>query len=477
MKTKNLLTLLLHSFCTFVLISCSDKEDLSGHPDTPSANDTYISPSIPHGRITIEASPSHTRPFLGAGYDIMGDYLGNSSLKEPVLDLSKIDSELITRMSGSSGEGDNFSGCNVEEFLQSFTKYKEFVVPAENKDDLLFTTTITDKERFTEPYDYSSQYTFVFKSSGAKMIIERLLTLNPKWASWLSDDFRQDLEEMLPESLINQYGTHVLVTTRLGYTVKTLYRSVVADDEKNLLRTAITGMGARENTIVKFPNVTITYPEETVKKNYGGAIVVSFQGGDCKSLPHIQLTPEGVVGDPVNIGPWMKTSNENTYALATLTGKDLIPIYDIITDPEKKQQIKQAVTAHIKAHQLSLQQMVPIFQATDGKSYRYYTSYKKLAEKTESCQGVIASVFVHSEPGTVPLYLSSAKESDRLSLDPQEGRATIIGYVYAEPAYGFTRIYEISNGKGFAYTTEAKEFYGEQGTWKQTGKFFYTKKV
>ena len=66
----------------------------------------------------------------------MGSYIDNNSVKEPVLDLSKIDNERISNLVGSSGVGDSFIGRDMKEFLRSITEYKKFVVPAENKDDL-----------------------------------------------------------------------------------------------------------------------------------------------------------------------------------------------------------------------------------------------------------------------------------------------------------------------------------------------------
>ena len=293
MSTKTLFKLLWVPFVTSVFASCSDKEEL---PYTPpeETNDSYISPAVPQGNSWPEASMSLTQPFLGAGYDIMGSYIDNNSVKEPVLDLSKIDNEKISNLVGSSGVGDSFIGRDMKEFLRSITEYKKFVVPAENKDDLLFTATITGHTYFQKPYDYSSQYTFAFGSSGANGVIQRLLTLNADWSNWLADDFRQELEDASPETIIELFGTHILVNTHLGYTSKTLYRSIVADDEENLLRTANTGMGAHQSSIIKHPNISITYPEETVKKNYGGTIVVSLQGADYKVFD--QLT-----GDPMDI--------------------------------------------------------------------------------------------------------------------------------------------------------------------------------
>ena len=123
MSTKTLFKLLWVPFVTSVFASCSDKEEL---PYTPpeETNDSYISPAVPQGNSWPEASMSLTQPFLGAGYDIMGSYIDNNSVKEPVLDLSKIDNERISNLVGSSGVGDSFIGRDMKEFLRCRRKTK-----------------------------------------------------------------------------------------------------------------------------------------------------------------------------------------------------------------------------------------------------------------------------------------------------------------------------------------------------------------
>lgn len=477
MNTKRLFKLLLVSLGTSLFASCSDeKEELPCI--LPENNDGYISPAVPQGDIWIEATASRTEPFLGAGYDIMGSYIDNNSVKEPVLDLNKAD---IRSRSYTSGTMNIFTGRDITEFLQSINTSKNFAVPAENKDDLLCTATITGLMRFKELYDYSTQYTFVYNDLGASMSTKQLVSpKNQDWSSLLTDDFRKALELLSPEDIMTRYGTHILVEVQLGYTIKTLYCSIVADNESNLLNTARTGMYARRSTVYKSPNIPDTYPEKDVKKNYGGTIAISFQGGDFKRLPSINLTKDKreIIGGPMDISPWIQSAIEENCALTTLTENDLIPIYDVIADPVKKQLIKEAVIAHIKSHQPSIQQTAPIFQASDGNYHRYYTSYKELTAKADICQGVIGSVFIRHEPGTVPLYLSSDGENHRLSLEPtSNGAGKVIGYVYEKASDELNCIYEISDGKNFAYTTEEKDAYGDRSTWKPTGKSFYTKKV
>lgn len=482
MKTTKWVGLIALFVCTSTFVGCHDGET---GDNMPGSHDPYISPSVPKGSISVLASETQMRLVPGLGYDIMGDYLSNNSIREAVVDLDKVDKDRITYIQATASEGAGYEGHNMVELLQSIMK-RDFAVPPENRNDLLFTGTFTDNKGLDSHYDYSSQYTFVLGHSGSTGYLYRLLALNMKWESCLSDEFKEALALYTPKEIIEKFGTHILKDIHLGSLIRTLYRTVVADSRQECLRTAITGQGARQSTIYKFPHITITYPEEVVKKNYDGTITVAFQGGNPKTLPTISLTPNEVIGNPINPGSWMLSSNETNVALTRLEGNDLIPLYDVVADPIKKQQLKEAITAHIKAHQLPMLQTAPIFQAGDGKNHRYFTSYDELTRQTQppyTCHGVIGSVFVVQTAGTVPLYQFTDGKNDRLSLSPTlidrqpMGSPYIMGYVYEKYQPDLDRIYEISDGTNFAYTLENKSTYGERGSWKQTGNFFYTKKI
>ena len=206
-----------------------------------------------------------------------------------------------------------------------------------------------------------------------------------------------------------------------------------------------------------------------------GQLQTTMSGSEAATKYKAFLNAAASAGDKLKLS-FVDTNNQllsTPEILSQLQSK-----YGDTLDAVEKQQIKEAVIAHIKRHQLSLQQTAPIFQASDGYYHRYYTSYKELTAKADICQGVIGSVFIRHEPGTVPLYLSSNGKNHRLTLEPApNGDGTIIGYVYEKESDDLNCIYEISDGKNFAYTTEEKDAYGDKGTWKPTGLSFYTKKV
>lgn len=472
---------------SIIAVSCDKAGNDPINPDKPT--DTYLSPTIPQGRVVIMGTSGTHTQYLGAGYDVMGNFLDNRSVKSPVLDLNKMPEDEISNLNLFGSYGESYEGSNAEEFLRSIMKKGDFTMPFENNKDLLFTGTFTDNELFFKsPYDYSTQYTFVAAHGKYEETRSQFVPMKPvRMMRYLTDEFKEDLEYVTPRSLIDIYGTHVLTQVYLGYGIRQLYCPIVTIDKKQAVVYADEGMTARANTIYKQENVQIGFDKEKAEKNYGGAILVEFAGGDFYALPYLPLTPNTVIGDPMNITAWNKSKNPSNWTLVTLKGEGLLPIYELIADPVKKQQVKDAVSAYIKEKQLKVLQTAPIIQAWNEKHHRYFTSFedlKEIAGKEYTCEGVIGTVFSKPQQNTIPLYLFSDGKNDRLSTsekpemnNKEMSYKGVFGYVYKEYSSNNTHIlYEISNGQDYAYTSEAKESYGEKNTWKLTGKEFYTGK-
>lgn len=484
MKRNNLFRIICLSFFVVCLAGC-ESENIA-MPET--TKDAYLSPIMPQGKITIIATNPRYYPYLGAGYDIMGDYLDNGSVKEPVLDLKKVPDHLMRSTELHIGHYSSYFGDNATNFLKLLGSENDFILPTENADDLLFTGTIYNG--FSNPYHYSTQYSFACEQSEKieskhNFYYREIDELLP----YLSDEFKRGINLFSADELIETFGTHVLTTTYLGSRIRTMYRSVVADQGERALHALVEGLRSRQATIYTLDGIYYEASKEQVTKNYAGRIIVGFHGGDSESLSlnKIQVGLNEISGGPIDITKWRASLNESNMGLVTLSARDLTPIYDFITDPGKKQQVKDAVQAHIKARQLKIIETAPIFQASNGKHHRYFSSYQTYIDKKDpsyACQ-VIATLYVKQEEGTVPLYRFSNENCDRLSLDKNEPKGMryegIIGYVYKEyqslEPFSIDCLYEIWNGTDYAYTTEDEELYGEKRGWKKTGVQFYVKKT
>lgn len=476
-------TILLSIFCVG-LIACSEDD-----PDAPEtgSTDLYTSPAVPDGRIVIVKNDIRRQPYIGAGYDIMGSYLDNTSVKRPILDLAKFDPDQIDSLGFRQSCSKNYEGRNVTDFLKSIMTKNDFKLTGENNSDLLFTGTLTESElEYQSPYDYSDQYTFVCNQYDNTAMRVSILVLSVKrLALYLSDEFKEDLRVLTPQDIIDTYGTHVIRRAYLGIRIRNLYRSVVAGSKEECLSAASYGAEARRQEIYKLYSDQ-DMPTDAVAKNYGGAIITEFNGGDIEKLPLLTLTPNEVIGEPMDLLAWQHSMDISNYSLTTLSGEDLIPIYELVEDQVISERLKAATVAYIKARQLSVLKNHPLLQARKENRYRYFKSmddFSVNAGDGYQLEGVIGSLFDSQQSGTSALYLYSNDKTDYLSFDStlaQEMNMSLkgeIGHCYTDWQKGLDTLFEISDGKNYSYTLEDKNKYGENGTWKKTGKEIYMKKV
>jgi len=110
--------------------------------------------------------------------------------------------------------------------------------------------------------------------------------------------------------------------------------------------------------------VIVGYDKEKANRNFGGAFMVKFAGGGFSKLPHFNLLPNQIISKQVNIAPWDESKNSK-----------------LITDPVKKQEVKEAISDYVRERQLSIVETVPILQAHNGKDHRYFTSFEEFKEK------------------------------------------------------------------------------------------------
>ncbi len=476
MKTRILWGVFSLFCCAIGLAGCGDEENTGPVPGPDDVHDVYLSPSVSRGKTAL-VKERLLPVYLGVGYDVTGEYASNGSLRQKVVDLEKVGGDRVTSLSGMTAEHVSFQGKDYTQLLKSLMEEGKFVSPTGEKSHLLFAHTITRSHIAVTPYDYSSQYAFVLDLSGNRLVRQSLQTLNLNWDTCLSDEFKEALAYSSAREVVEMFGTHLLVRAYLGASVRTLYRSVVAaDGEKAVLYAASRGMEACRSTVVASSHA----PAEEAKKNYDESIAIAFQGGDYAALADVVVVPGGgILGDPIDITAWLYGVEETNCALAALHGEDLVPLYEVVSDPQKKRQIKEAVVEHIVASQPGRLATSAVFQATDGERYRYACSYKELEGRMDAAfaqNGVLGSVYKVRQEGMVPLYRLSDGQSDCLATArvledrPSMEYAESLGYVYESWEKGTETLYEVSSGEGFAYTPEKKEVYGEKGKWKRTGK-------
>ena len=142
--------------------------------------------------------------------------------------------------------------------------------------------------------------------------------------------------------------------------------------------------------------------------------------------------------------------------------------------------MKDAIEKYISNQKLSSVSTTPLLQAWNGKNHTYDTSYLDIAvHSNRKYEGAVCSIYKQQRTHTVPLYLYSNGQKQRLSVESLQADAgwqleKELGYVYTSPVDGAIPLYEAANENDYCYTTEDKQEYGIEGSWKKTGIVCYT---
>lgn len=430
-----------------------------------------------NGEISQFVHIASKRQYAGAGYDIMGEYCGYYSVKEPVLDLSKLGDDNYVIFRGASGDSQTFLGVNAAEFLNDIKKRTGFgsVVPQENRNDLLFTGTFMERgkgnvSQASDPFDYSSQFSFVLLNNNfinARHLINSL-SLNDKY---FTDEFKSDLQTLNADEIITKYGTHIIVEAFVGLATHAIFRSI------NIAYTESSAYGNALYYASKLVNPQYA-KNSAIKVNYGTTTLVEFKGGDSSLIPTLAVNNDEVIQswNEAEMAKWRASYGKNE-ALIQLRERGLVLLYSMIKDVELQAKIKDATIRYIKSKQLDIITTIPliVYEQIDGNGYYYNTA-------RQDCKaiGVLASLYKTQKEGTSPLYLYSNDNTERLSFDGNLGgdmvNQRVIGYCYKELVNNqYDVLTEITDGIKYQYMLNGKADYSDK--WQETGVRIYTKRI
>lgn len=353
-----------------ILYACSSDSDFTPEDETPS--DVYELKAIPDKEVIFKTYPASMKQILGAGYDVTADYLSPEAIKAPIIDLEKIynsDIDVFTRMPANSSEPRDYTGENAKAFLTDITNSQ---APENiNSNHLLSIGTILKHKEFQSDYNHSSQYSFA--SSEQLFTAERwnftpFYTLEKYKYRYLTQEFKNDVTSMTAEDIIKKYGTHLLVDVGIGARYRGLYRTTVptatsaADIARITLISALTKIAQQGLST----GSGVSGWEEEVAKSIGGQLILEFYGGDTTLLPSQPTRAD--------INAWWKSFSEENYTLTKIIQNKALPVYKMIEDATKREQVKDAIEKYISNQKLSSVSTTPLLQAWNGKNHTYDTS-------------------------------------------------------------------------------------------------------
>lgn len=466
MKLRNTICL----FSLLSLMSCGDSPTLTttlpnNNPTPePVETDYYVSPASTECRTEVAGEKWHgLESILGCGYDVTGSYMSIASMRGKVIDLEKLGEDRLVVLSASAASfGELFSGSDAKAFLTDLMANAGMEYTPSNP-NLCFTGTLLST---------AGNATSLMSVSWQRKLSGRISSFPYVLQSALSDDFATHTEYMRAKNLVDRYGTHFFVHANVGLSVKTLYTAYVDAGHDSKTTLAAKGLDAAESALLGKlgPNLTLTLAG---LDNYGASLVKVYNGGDPELVDYNPET--GILGDT---SAWSESGRRDNYALTDISAGDLLPLSEAIFDENLKAEVEAEIKRRISESQNAEDSTVPLLQNTNGKLYRYVTSYdaSMRLENEEGLHsfGVLGSLYSKSQEGTLPLYTAiDSNESQILSLLQPDDNWTLLGYVMPSRALNTVSLYEIYDGQRYAYTIEAANSYGPRNEWHPTGAVFY----
>lgn len=340
-----------------ICYSCSELNDFSIEPVTESS----LSP-------TTRAAGDERFDVVGYGYDVTGEYLHPLSVKGSVLNVEKYKEDYPGRLEpGTASYGHDrmyygYSSADYVKELTTETKATYTMSYGNEKDTVFFSNTITNNAYLKTEYSYSSKYSFASLDLVRNLKHIYFNDEISRLSQYLSDSFTEDLERLSPDRVVERYGTHVLTDIIIGGRYKLIFRSVItkARDASTKRRTVSSGFKSILDGIGVSYNLEHidTVNESLVKDNQHKELYVMFYGGSGTNLKY---DLEKGMPTTIDIQSWEKSLSLANSCLNEINWKETYPIYEFISDPIKKEQIKEAVKRRITASQIKTLELLPLY--------------------------------------------------------------------------------------------------------------------
>ena len=447
MKTKHLLCFVLLS----ALASCNDR--LIVDNENENGNGESLSP------ITRAAGDAQF-DVLGYGYDITGDYLNPTSVRFPVLDVKRYSQEKPGRLDAGTpvnGSDKMYFGATAEDYIEEITKdYKESASVSVGKN--VFSGSISGNQFLNSKESYSSKYSF---ASLDAIRTHKYLKINDEVESlsnYLTPEFLEDVNRLSPARLVERYGTHVLTDVSIGGRYRLLFRSVIEkttnhNEKKEILKAGF-GATIKKVGIKGDYEQSIDIQTDKAKENQHKELFVMFYGGTGTCM---QYDLEKGMPSTLDIKGWESNVSLNNANLTDINWKETYPLYYFIKDPQKRQQVKNAIENYIKDHSLDMVKVEPFYCYYSAKyvNHSYFREWKGEHFNTDDYLGTACYLPAATEPDAVPLYrYYSAKYVNHSYITGSKPKSYetdvyqgIAGYIYLTQKPGTVPLYEYYSEK------------------------------
>ncbi len=361
MRKNTFFKTIIFLFIGMSILSCSNEENIkefeSEEPIEINPMDAYI---------PLNTKPAKNKEnFLGKGYDYTGMYSNDYSTKNAIIDLDKYLTDSPGAYDASfTTESSNYSiiAANANIYTKKLTNHSNdnYWNPIPDNMNafsgfILDNSMIYNKNEKLEDFSFASTHFYFIKDR------HKLNGRSIDLQKYLSTSFKTDLAALSAKELIEKYGTHIITSYNMGLRLDILYKSKINkssytsaeyDGQYYTEKYVEAGLRYTINKMGYWANGAINPPEsKDVERNAVPVLYVENHGGDNN------LIPSGIYnlqkGYPqINISKWFNSNTDENTALIDIDLDRLIPIYEIITDENKREEVKLSVEKHIELRQI-----------------------------------------------------------------------------------------------------------------------------
>lgn len=337
---------LFMSWVMLILSGCADEDIIERN-----------SPSFPQS-VNTRSAGDGVYDILGYGYDITGPYLDAKSSRAIVFDTNKLlEKGLITPYKLEESRFRYSSGKDVIDFTTNMSSSLQMSTPGILKVIGGASLNIA----FGGNSHYNSDYSFAYCT---QQYIDSRYRISEAdinvLKTCLTKQFIERLSTYTPEQIVEEYGTHVLKDIYLGAKFEVYYMAKSTSSSKKESINA--GLGASLFSLFKMDG-KFQYDESLAITNKEQSLYYFTIGGDPAVGVQGSLNPEN--SPSIDIGKWMASVKSSTPKFIDVdnNSQSFIPIYELVTDPTKKQTLKAYIDNYIKSKEVC---SISLYPSTTG---------------------------------------------------------------------------------------------------------------
>lgn len=424
---------------------------------------------------------------LGYGYDVTKPYVSDEAV--PGLAIIDIKKMILTESPSLAYYDSHYLG-NIESRIfggEDYHKYIEDILSKTNFSGSvgsngisssatsgMFSVNVKRAQSKENKHTYSSAYAYataqIIKNE-KNLFIEAEPAILSKY---LSPYFEEELSKVntviSAYQLVEKFGTHVLFNITIGGEFKSEFKSLSVENSHSTSKKTSAEIGAKYTLSSIGLGVDVGWDKEslkqTVDKNLNWKGTIKSRGGSTNGLT-ISINQNAQPNYSISVGTWASSVNDKTSRLISFDWNKTLPIYDLVTNPTKKNLIQRAVNTYLTNNIPEKLETAPLHRYWNGKHKMFYPTIVHGEQRMTSdwkYEGMLGYINKNHKTGTTPLYrywnerhkmfyLTTIYGEQRMTSDwKYEGS---LGYIQASQSNGMVPLYRYWNSrhKMFYFTT------------------------